>query len=117
MLLALPWSAKAVIVEHFISRYSRQEGAFEDSGPESRSHVVVFLLAKKQCPLEWSDFRGIGLLDVVAKWYMGSLVALASSTPVPRRFRHVRFYGTGLVGCPEVTAALHITLAKSWEWN
>ena len=42
MLVALPWSAKAIIVEHFISRYNRQEYKFLDCGPDSWTHVVVF---------------------------------------------------------------------------
>ena len=44
---------------------------------------MLLFLAKESNPTKWSQFHGVGLIDVFSKWYCGSLVVCARRHKIP----------------------------------
>eukprot|EP00973_Karenia_brevis_P043335 6007067-Karenia_brevis.AAC.1 len=57
----------------FLDRYRNQT----QEATSTWRHIVMILGAKIQKPKSFENFRGISLIDVLAKWYMACLIELA----------------------------------------
>ena len=65
-----------------------------------------------------SDYRGISLLAIMLKWYVGALLYLADEYALPASHKVALTLGfeEGMA-CSSITAPLQILLAKSYEWD
>ena len=72
-------------------------------------------------PKTFKDFRGISLLSVLAKWYMGGLMELIRdwvSTSTAGRWTSLMVFGFEPAHSPEmVQAGLNLLLQKGTEWS
>ena len=112
MIKSLPWSTKLMIGEMFRLRYN---GGYTSN--TSWTRIVICLLAKVSSPKKFSDYRGVGLLDVLSKWDMTCIVMIAKTCPEPTSWRRLNYYGNEGLGATAVLGILQLTVAKSREWH
>ena len=79
MIKLLPIAAVYVVTDLFQRRYAGS--SFESI--LSWTKIVLVFINKISKPKQMKDFRGISLLSVMSKWYMGCLCILAKSAPKP----------------------------------
>ena len=80
MILLLPIVVVYLVAHFFAERYESNES----DHIESWRHIVLVFLAKMRLPTTLrKSFRGISLLSVLCKWYVGCLIALAARTKAP----------------------------------
>ena len=73
MLAALSWVACMVVHACFVLRYMGDP----TSTDLSWSLIELILIGKVRNPKEFKDFRGISLINILAKWYMAGLMDIA----------------------------------------
>ena len=117
MIQALPWLAAMHVHNMFVQRF-RGDTSGEPEGWR-RAHIVY--LAKTVHPTTFKDFRGISLLSVLSKWYMGGLMEFMGdwmSTSCPNRWRSLMVFGFEPGHSPEqVQTCLGLLLQKGVEWS
>ena len=71
----------------------------------------MFFLPKETTPTLFEHFRGIGLIHVVAKLYMGSLMDLLDELPLNEEFAKVKYFGSQGIGSENMVAAMQLPRA------
>ena len=86
--------------------------------PASWRKIVMVFLAKQQAPYMFKHFRGIALLEIVSKFYMGTVVICLQKQIRRTRFTHsVMFVYTKNRSSAEVVLILNKILATLYEWR
>ena len=89
MLHLIPMAVVYMIVHMFAERYA---GNTAESVENWRLIILTFL-AKEVRPSKMADFRGISLLSILGKWYMGCIMILAHRCPRPESFQDICIVG------------------------
>ena len=111
MILALPLAAVFLIWNLFSIHYLSPA----DDIVISWHVIVVWFLAKTPAAKEMSKFRGICLIDVLAKWYMNILCILLDQTSHPQWFLSFPYYGGRGLGAENVHFAFDLLFENCAE--
>lgn len=79
MILGLTLPLMLLLWRIFLERF-RGRGA----RPQSWKTLLINFIGKCMLPLRMKDFRGVALMDVVAKLYMSSLMIWLATLPLPK---------------------------------
>ena len=112
LLKVLPLTFLFVLLQVFQDRFAGV--VVEDV--KSWSTIVLILLNKIPNPAVFDHFRGISLLDVVSKLYMGCLMRIVARYPAPKSWSNVcSFAYEKGKNASQVGLAIMSIMAKSWE--
>ena len=108
----IPWAWIVQIWELFRARFL---GINLEDLPAWKLIVLIFM-AKEYKPTSLTRFRGLSLLSVTSKWYMGTLIELARRSC--REFPTILCMGFEPgCSCDSLNAIILFLFAKHYEWR
>ena len=116
MLCVLPLTLCFYFLEICKQRYFGGEELIQ--APTSWHHILLIFLNKVGLPSRFTQFRGIALLDAMAKWYMAAVVLSIAEQIRPSRVAHAACfaYEPGRQ-CGEMLLIISLIFQVLWEWR
>ena len=115
VLLNLPLTVVAIVHSHFVARY---RGWWVEDLPQWRE-LLMFFLQKIKNVKNVKDYRGVTLLNLLSKWYCGTLMLIYEEDTVrPARWLKIASVGfRPATSVAMVASSLLMTYRAAWEWR